>query len=103
MYAGSSSLSKLTADKLNIREQNHMSDSGKLYTPTNVGLRQCRILGLNIEFVFWNTKFTFESIGAEGALRLAHFALFVFVLSYFLLCRQNIYGVNSKNLCANAH
>jgi len=29
MYAGTS-LSKLTADKLNIKEQNHMSDSGKL-------------------------------------------------------------------------
>jgi len=36
MYAGSS-LSKLTADKLNIKEQNHMSDSGKLYANTKDG------------------------------------------------------------------
>ena len=76
MYAGSSSLSKLTADKLNIREQNHMSDSGKLYTSTNVGSRQCRILGLNIEFVFWNTKFTFESIGVGRCSKVCTFCPF---------------------------
>jgi len=39
MYAGSS-LSKLTADKLNIKEQDHMSDSGTLYTDTEGGSSQ---------------------------------------------------------------